>query len=215
MKKFLILLLVGLSNFVFAQPYHNEIAAFKKQDSLMPPPAHPIVFTGSSSFTKWTDVQQYFPGYTILNRGFGGSMLPDLIYYENDVIFNYHPRQIVIYCGDNDLASSDSVTAQIVFTRFKKLYADIRKYDPSVSVVYVSIKPSPSRWALKDKMIAANALIKNYLQRQKHASFVNIWNEMLDANGKPKADLFIADNLHMNAKGYAIWQKKLRPYLLK
>jgi len=36
---------------------------------------------------------------------------------------------------------------------------------------------------------------------------------MLGADGKPMPDIFIGDKLHMNAKGYAIWQKIIEPYL--
>ena len=100
-------------------PFWEDIQAFKHQDSGQAPPQHAILFVGSSSFTKWKDVQDYFPGYTIINRGFGGSSLPDLIRYENDVIFKYKPKQIVMYCGENDLAASDTVTAQMVFNRFQ------------------------------------------------------------------------------------------------
>src|SRR5450432_3914149 len=108
-------------------PFYSDIARFKKQDSMHFPPKHAILFVGSSSFTKWTDVQDYFPGYTIINRGFGGSTLPDVIRYADDVIFPYQPKQIVIYCGENDLASSDTVSAQTVVERVKTLFGVIRK----------------------------------------------------------------------------------------
>ena len=98
-------------------------------------------------------MQQYFPGYTIINRGFGGSTLNDLLRYEREVIFKYRPRQVVIYCGENDVASSDTITAQTVFNRFRQLFTDIRTQLPQVPVVFVSLKPSPSRWHLKDKAI--------------------------------------------------------------
>src|ERR1700759_5428554 len=99
-------------------PFYDDIQAFQKQDSIKPPPQHAILFVGSSSFTKWTDVQSYFPNYTIINRGFGGSSLPDVIRYANDVIFPYHPKEIVIYCGENDFPASDNTTAEMVFGRF-------------------------------------------------------------------------------------------------
>src|SRR3954447_2014149 len=102
---------------LFAQqqaPFYREIQLFKKQDSVSFPPKDAILFVGSSSFTKWQDVQSYFPGYTIINRGFGGSVLPDVIRYANEIIIPYHPRQVVVYCGDNDLASSDTVTPSVV-----------------------------------------------------------------------------------------------------
>ena len=197
------------------KPFWEDIQAFKKQDSIQAPPQHAILFVGSSSFTKWTDVQDYFPGYTIINRGFGGSSLPDLVRYENDVIFKYHPKQIVIYCGENDLASSNTITGQIVFERFKRLFNDIRAKYPKVPVIYISMKPSPSRWFMKDKMIEGNELIKKYLKKKKKTVFVGVWDDMLGMDGKPMEDLFIEDKLHMNAKGYAIWQKEIQPYLLK
>ncbi len=116
-----------------AQPFANEIAAFKKQDAVSFPPATAILFVGSSSFRMWKDVQDYFPQHTIINRGFGGSALPDVIRYADDIILPYQPKQIVIYCGENDIASADSITAGLVFDRFKILFAMIREKMPEVS----------------------------------------------------------------------------------
>jgi lysophospholipase L1-like esterase len=198
-----------------AQPFINDIAAFKKQDSLVFPPKNAILFVGSSSFTKWKDVQNYFPNHTIINRGFGGSILLDVIRYEKDIIFPYQPKQIVIYCGENDVAASDTVSAIIVLERFKKLFTDIRKELPNTSITFISLKPCPLRWQMKDRMMASNKRIKKYLKKKKNTSFVSVWNSMLDDEGKPIADIFIEDRLHMNAKGYAIWQKIIEPYLKK
>jgi len=198
-----------------AQPFANDIAAFKKQDSIAPPPKNAILFVGSSSFTKWKDVQNYFPDHTIINRGFGGSILLDVIRYEKEIIFPYQPKQIVIYCGENDVASSDTVSGKIVLERFKKLYIDIRQQMPKVPIMFISLKPSPSRWQMKDRMMEGNKLIKKYLKKQKHTTYISVWESMLGADGKPIADIFIEDKLHMNAKGYAIWQKLIEPHLLK
>ena len=196
-------------------PFYNDIQKLKQKDSASYPAPNSILFTGSSSFTKWTDVQQYFPGYPIVNRAFGGSTIPDLIRYVNDVILPYKPSQVVIYCGDNDLASSDTVTPAIVRDRFVQLFNIIRGSLPNAHVLYVSIKPSPSRERLMPKMEAANSLIKEFLSTQKATAFADVYSKMLLPNGKPDPSLFIADNLHMNSKGYDIWQKVLAPYLLK
>jgi lysophospholipase L1-like esterase len=205
------------NSLVFAQApaFYDEIQAFKQKDSISFPPKNAILFVGSSSFTKWTDVQEYFPKYKIINRGFGGSTLEDVIRYTNDVIIPYHAKQVVIYCGENDLASSDTVTAQMVLDRFKQLFALIRKSNPSVPVAFVSLKPSPSRKHLWPKMVAANQLIKNYLSTQKKTAFIDVYSKMFNKDGTVMQDIFIEDNLHMNAKGYAIWQKIIEPYLKK
>ncbi|HTM91508.1 MAG TPA: GDSL-type esterase/lipase family protein [Flavisolibacter sp.] len=219
MKRILTLLLIFFCVEAIAQnakpPFWQDIQNFRRQDSIQAVPAHPVLFIGSSSFTRWTDVQDYFPGYNILNRGFGGSTLADVLRYEEDVIFKYDPKQIVIYCGENDVASSDTITATTVFNRFQNLYSEIRAVYPNVPVVYISLKPSPSRWYLKEKAIAVNGLIENFLKNENNAQFISVWNDMLGPDGKPIPELFVEDNLHMNAKGYAIWQKKIQPVLIK
>lgn len=195
-------------------PFYDEIQAFKKQDSIQIPPQHALLFIGSSSFRMWKDVQAYFPGYTIINRGFGGSSLPDVIRYAGDIIFPYHPKEIIIYCGENDFATSDTVTGGIVFNRFKNLLSLIRTKMKTVPVVFVSIKPSPSRRQYWPEMIKANEEIKNYLATQKNTTFVDVFTLMMNgSNVKP--EIFKSDSLHMNAKGYAIWQKAILPYLVK
>ena len=199
-----------------AQPYAKEIADFKKQDSLSFPESGQILFVGSSSFTLWKDVQQYFPQHPIINRGFGGSTLLDVTRYEADIIFPYKPKQIVIYCGENDIANDSTVTGAVVFERFKKLYDDIRLNLGKVPIVYVSMKPSPSRWHLRAKQTDGNERIRKFLRKKKRrAVFVDVWPGMLGADGKPREELYIADKLHMNAQGYIIWQKLLEPLLLK
>jgi len=219
MKKIFLALCVLICSSLFAQntkpAFWNDIQQFRKQDSVQPPPSNAILFVGSSSFTRWTDVQNYFPGYTIINRGFGGSTLVDVLRYEEDVIFKYNPKQILIYCGENDFASSDTITPTTVFNRFKTLFSEIRTVYPKVPIAYISMKPSPSRWNLRDKFMTGNHLIEDYLKKQKNAQFISVWKPMLGSDGKPKKEIFVEDNLHMNAQGYAIWQKIIQPTLVK
>jgi lysophospholipase L1-like esterase len=196
-------------------PFWNEVQAFKKQDSADFPGKGKILFVGSSSFTKWKDVQDYFPGYPIINRGFGGSTLVDVTRYESDIIFPYEPKQIVIYCGENDIANDSSVTGRMTYERFRQLFKDIRTKLPGVPVIYISMKPSPSRWQMRERQTEGNKLIRKFLKKQKHTVFINVWKDMLGPDGEPIKELFIEDKLHMNAKGYAIWKKLIEPYLLK
>lgn len=153
--------------------------------------------------------------HSVINRGLGGSALPDVIRYADEIIFHYQPAQVVIYCGENDLAASDTVTAQIVFERFQTLFNMIRKKLPETAVAFVSIKPSPSRAHLLPKVIAANNLIKDFLKGQTKAVYIDVFSAMIDQQGNPKPELFVDDKLHMNQKGYAIWVEIIEPYLIK
>jgi lysophospholipase L1-like esterase len=199
---------------LIAQPFINEIKAFRNADSIAKPPRHGVLLIGSSSFTKWKDVQDYFPEHTMLNRGFGGSSLTDVIYYANDVVLKYKPKQILIYCGENDIAGSSSVTADTVLERFKTLYTIIRSKFKKVPIAYISMKPSPSREKYLETMQKVNGLIKTFMEQQKKSSYIDVYNSMLDANGNILTHIFLSDKLHMNAEGYKIWQGVILPYLV-
>ncbi len=143
-------------------PFAKEIAAFREQDLKNPPEKGQVLFVGSSSFTNWKDAQKAFPTHKILNRAFGGSSLPHVILYANEVIFKYDPKQVVLYCGENDLAGDPKLPAFEVYNRFVSLFRLIRSKLPQVPIAFVSMKPSPSRWHLRSKYIAGNAFIAEF-----------------------------------------------------
>ncbi len=220
MKRLLVfvVLLCIIQSQLFAQNtpgFWSDIVSFKKVDSLKKPTLHSILFIGSSSFTKWQDVNDYFPEYTIINRGFGGSSLVDVIRYAYDIILPYQPKQVVIYCGENDLASSENISPEEVLLRLKTLFNIIRTNLPDATIDYVSIKPSPVRASIQDRVKIANLEIKNFLKKQRNAGFIDIYDAMLDSNGKMREELYLSDRLHMKPEGYAIWKKAIAPYLIK
>ncbi len=192
-----------------------DILAFKKIDSAQKPALKSILFVGSSSFTKWQDVQNYFPEYPIINRGFGGSTLVDVIRYAYDIILPYQPKQVLIYCGENDLASQENISPKEVLLRVKTLFNIIRTNLPDATIDYVSIKPSPVRASIQDRVKIANKLIKAYLKKQKDAGFIDIYDAMLDPKGNMREELYLGDRLHMKPEGYAIWKKAITAYLIK
>jgi len=213
-KMFFLALLVGIGDRSLSQPFANEIAAFKRQDEIAFPPKQAILFVGSSSFNYWKKMATSFPNHKVINRGFGGSSIPDVIQYANEIIFPYSPRQIVIYCGENDIASSKNITGRIVKNRFVSLFTLLRAELPEVSIVFISLKPSPARWEMRGRMQEANKHIKKFLRKKKNTCYISVWKAMLDEKGTPKEEIFGPDHLHMNDKGYAIWKSIIEPYLL-
>lgn len=195
------------------KPFYKEIEAFRKSDSIQMPDSNAILFTGSSSFRMWKDVQKAFPGKKIINRGFGGSSIPHVIDYANDIIFPYQPKQVVIYVGENDLTANPPPTPAEVANRVDSLFNLIHSKLPGIPIVYVSIKPSIARQSLMPQMVQTNKLIKEIIDQKKNIVFVDVYSGMLDKNGEPKKDIFLKDNLHMNAKGYKIWKKALKHHL--
>ncbi|MBI5767092.1 MAG: hypothetical protein HZA93_04805 [Verrucomicrobia bacterium] len=187
------------------------IDKFTKADATNPPPRDAVLFIGSSSIVKWTSLAKDFPGHRVINRGFGGSELADSVFYLDRIAIPYHPRVVVLYAGDNDLKAGK--TPETVATDFAAFCTKIHTALPSTKVVYIAVKPSPSRWAIRDKGEKANALIAAYCAKDKRRGFVDIWKPMLDAQGQPRPELFVADMLHMNSAGYAVWTPLVAPHL--
>lgn len=207
-------LLIGLN--AVAQdkpPFWEDVQTIKAYDRIYAPPKDPILFIGSSSIRLWVDFAKTFKEYTVLNRGIGGAVTNDTDRYLDDLVFPYHPKQIVIYVGENDLAKSPDVETAV--SDFKKLYTHLRAGLPEVPVIYLAIKGSPSREKSFASVIRANSLIQEYLKTQKNVVYLDVFKPLLDAQGKMQPQLFKEDMLHMNASGYKIWNKLLIPHLLK
>ena len=191
--------------------WEETIAEFEKADKKDFPEKGVVLFTGSSSIAMWDDVADYFPNETVLNRGFGGSQFSDLLYYADRVIYPYQPSKVFIYEGDNDLAAGESV--QLVLEEAKKLREKIKQKLPQTEVIFISPKPSISRWNLNDQYKELNQAMEEYADETPQTGFADVWSAMINTDGTLKEEVFLEDGLHMNAKGYKIWQAVLEPFL--
>jgi lysophospholipase L1-like esterase len=189
--------------------FEPEIRAFELADRANPPPPHGIVFVGSSSIRNWTNLKADFPGLPVLNRGFGGSTLADVLYYMDRVVLRYRPSLVVLYAGDNDLRLGRS--PERLAAEYRTFVRRLRSAEPGARLVYISIKPSPSRRALMDKAREANRLIQAEVSRDSLQSFVDVFSPMLGPGGQPRPELFLGDSLHLTRAGYLLWRGLLRP----
>jgi lysophospholipase L1-like esterase len=194
---------------VQSEPWEAEIAAFEAADRLNPPAKGGILFVGGSSIRLWPDLKGDFPGVNVIQRGFGGTDLGMVVHYVPRVVLPYCPRLIVLYAGDNDLNNGD--TPERVFDQYKKFVAVIHRSMPQTRIAFVSIKPSIARRTLLKQMKATNDLVYNYTATDPKLLYVDVFTPMLDSTGNPRDELFVADKLHMNARGYALWRDLLTP----
>ena len=191
--------------------WEKEIQAFEASDKTSPPPSNGIVFIGSSSIRLWKTLAQDFPGQPVINRGVGGSQVPDSTHFAPRIVFPFRPRLIVMYAGGNDINAGRS--AEQVAADFREFVATVRRTLPSARIAYISIAGNPARWAQVDRVRKANQLIEAYTKETPNMAFIDIFPAMLDASGQPRPELFVEDRLHMNASGYAIWKRIVEPYL--
>lgn len=187
-----------------------EIAKFEKQDAEMSPEKGQNLFVGSSSVRMWK-LKESFPEHACLNRGFGGSQLKDVVHYVDRIVLPYEPRVIVLYAGDNDIGAKR--TAEEVHADYRTFVKRVREKLPQTKIVWVSIKPSQKRWAMRETAMAANKLIQQDIAAGHGDVYVDVWTSMLGDDGQPRAELYLADQLHLTPAGYALWNKLVLPHL--
>lgn len=195
--------------------FSSEIEAIQSRDFDRNEDLPLALFTGSSSIRMWENLEHSFPGYQVINNGFGGSEFSDLIFYKEELIFSLKPEYLFIYEGDNDINSGKN-PSDISEEAFN-LIIEIRQKLPSTRIFLISPKPSISRWHLKSEYELLNTKL-NQLTRMPTISntyFIDVWSPMLDESGVVRNDLFIEDDLHMNETGYAIWKEVIAPYLIQ
>lgn len=207
---FILWIVLGASAQEYQNKWTSEFKAFEALDGNTPK-QNVILFTGSSSIRFWLNPAKDFNNPTIINRGFGGSEIVDLIENFDQIILKYHPKKIVIYSGDNDIEAGKS--AEIVYGDFCTLYGMIKAKLPNTEVYYIAIKPSLNRWAKVLEMKKANTMINEYLNTKQHAAYVDIFSPMIGISGKPDKKLFIEDGLHLSKEGYELWTAILAPYI--
>ena len=193
-----------------ADPWADAMAAFATADT-RDTQSGGVVFVGSSSIRLWTDLEKRYRSYAAINRGFGGSTLADLLSHMDRLVLPHQPRLVIIYAGDNDLAGGRS--AEQVLLDFVELTSRIQERLPKTQIVFVSIKPSPARVDLLDRIRETNTRIRNYVATKPYLTYIDVFTPMLDAKGKPRGELFGSDSLHLNEEGYALWHALISPVL--
>lgn len=193
--------------------WEKDIAAFETADAKKPPPPNALLFIGSSSIVGWKTLATDFPTHVSINRGFGGSQLADSVRYAPRIVWPYQPRMVLLYAGDNDLASGK--TPEKVESDWIDFVKVVREKVPEAPIAFIAIKPSPSRVKLMPKAAEANARIKKWTEDNKESKtvYIDIWSPMLNAAGEPRAEFFGKDMLHMNREGYKLWTQIVAPFL--
>ena len=191
--------------------WEEAVQAFERMDETDPPPEGAVLFAGSSSIRMWSTLAEDFPDASVINRGFGGSQMSDLIHFADRIVTPYAPRLVLVYEGDNDVAAGK--TAEQVFTDYQQFVSLVRDQLPDARIAFIAIKPSLARRALMDEMRKANELIEAYARTRDYLDYIDVFTPMLGEDGEPSPDIFLEDGLHMNEAGYAIWTQAVRPYL--
>ena len=190
--------------------FESDIKAFEQSDRTNMPADHSVLFVGSSSIRQWSSLTSSFPDFPVINRGFGGSTMPDLLYYFDRLVVPYKPSLVVVYEGDNDLAGGRTI--EEISDDYATFIQRMKSQLPGSDFAFMSVKPSPARRHLLEEMKQLNQRLSE-LAAVHGGYYFDVYTPMVDDSGQPYPQLFLSDNLHLNSGGYRLWRITLTPML--
>ena len=195
--------------------FEGDIARFEVQDRTNPPPEGAIVLTGSSSIARWNNqAPAVLAPLTVIPRGFGGSVMNDVLHYLARVALTYKPRAILIYEGDNDTGSRNPIPKELILEQRAQIITKVHEELPETRIYVLSVKPSVLRWGVWSEAQAVNAGYKAMADNDPLVYYVDVATPFLNSDGAVMDDIFVADNLHFNDLGNLIWGATIRAALM-
>jgi lysophospholipase L1-like esterase len=185
------------------QWYEDEVRALEQRIKIGPIPRCPVVFYGSSSIRLWSTLASDLDLPNALNLGFGGSTLEACAFFFERLVVPTAPASLIVYAGDNDLG--DGRNPENVLTFFRSLAEQVYKRLPGIPFSFISVKPSPARSRIIDRIRRTNDLIRREIRESGTGCFISVFEAMLDERGRPRASLFLEDGLHLSPGGYRVW----------
>lgn len=195
--------------------YEEAIQRFEEADRLSPPPENAIVLTGSSSIMYWNeDAPADLAPLTVIPRGFGGSVMNDVLHYLDRVALTYKPRAILIYEGDND-TGRNNIPNDVIIEQLQTIITRIHGELPETRVYVLSVKPSVARAATWPVAQDLNQRYQAIAADDPLVHYIDVATPFLQDDGSVMTDIFVDDNLHLNDKGYEIWAASIREVLME
>lgn len=195
--------------------YEEAIQRFEAMDRQSPPPEDAIVLTGSSSIMFWNqDAPADLAPLTVIPRGFGGSVMNDVLHFLDRVALTYEPRAVLIYEGDND-TGRNNIPNDVIIDQLETIIDRIHAELPAARVYVLSVKPSIARQATWPIAQDLNQRYQQVAAADPLVHYIDVATPFLQADGSVMTDIFVGDNLHLNEKGYDIWAASVREVLMQ
>lgn len=191
--------------------WEDTIKKFEAADSAMLPPKGAVLLVGGSNARRWIDVGDYFPQHQVINRGFGGARLTDVLHYADRIALPYAPKTIFLNAGGNDLSSGKS--PEQVRDTARAFSAKIHATLPDTRIYHIGL-PHVLRASSSPETLAAiremNTLLAEFARTEENFEFIDLFEAFLDDKGQPRPNLFVKDGIHFSAEGYTVVAGQLR-----
>jgi len=172
-----------------------------------------ILFVGSSIFHRWTQLTTQMAPLPVTNIAFDGAVTDDWNRLIESRVIPLRPKVIAYYCGSNDVDAGDSAVR--IVARIRQFIDRVTKALPETEIVFVSVNKAPEKRDRWDVVEDINRQMQKLAERNPRVRFVDVNPVLVSADGTPRDELFMNDQLHLRAPAYEEFAKILKPVLEK
>ena len=187
-----------------------EIENFEALDATEKYSDDAILFIGSSSIRLWKTLEADMQPYPVIQRGYGGAHFRDMVFFTDRILADHKLSMVVCFVANDISGSPQDGTPKEVLRLFKLFVKQVREKHLNIPILQIAITPTKSRWKYWDEISQVNALMQAYCNKTDNLYFINTVPTFLTANSEPKPEWFVQDQLHLNTKGYEVWNKLIK-----
>ena len=155
-----------------------------------------------------------FGDASVVNLGIGGDKTQNLLWrLDHGGVEGLLPRCIVLMIGNNNMFFAPETGVEPVAKGIRACVDTLRRQFPRVPVVVVKILPAHAPGnAFYENIRKTNAALDPLrLDQAASVRVLDLTSELIQPDGRLKADLYTPDNIHLSAAGYALYAARLRP----
>jgi len=195
--------------------WEDDIRALEEATAGRFSPGEAVVFVGSSSIRLWSTLEEDMAPIPVIQHGFGGAKLNDVVHYAGRLVNTRGPRAVVVFAGTNDIHPGAVKEPEVLLASYQLFVQTVREDGRDVPIYFIGITPSPLRWEVWDVAAATNELIREWSATQAGLHYIETGPALLGPDGRPDKAYYIFDGLHLSEQGYATWTSIIRPRLLE
>ena len=182
-----------------------------------------VLLVGDSITQQWGGVlerkplnaawQKHFSRYPTVNLGIAGDKTQNVLWrLDHGGVAGLQPRLVVLLVGNNNMFYTRETAAAA--QGIKACVENLRAKFPDAELVVATIFPAhaPGHAFYEDIKRTNAALRAMQLEREPKVHLLDLWPEMIEADGTLRRGLFQVDNIHLTQDGgYAFFAAQLQP----
>ena len=190
----------------FWEFYNGKIKIFEKENEEFKGKRVDVVFLGDS-LTDGYNVKEFYPEYTVLNRGISGDTSIWLEERLDVSLYAVQPKVAVMLIGANNMDT--------MLENYESILKSFKENAPNTKIVLLSLTSMSGEWGKKNQLAAYNNVqIKMYAEIYGY-EYVDLYSALLNLEDGEIYDEYTTDGGHLTKKGYEVLTSIIKPAIQK